>query len=194
MTIKDIPNSKDKELKLVFESNAPNGPMTGKVLISFHDDEPLILMASVIGQVIGDVYADPTTVFFGLVQQENTVTKRVQLRGRKNSITIIRLEVSKSIERIITVDVTEDSLEPALRVSLSVPKLPKGQKSEKRIDGFIRLVVGIDEAKNDKNTLTNKEMDSIVSDNNICTVVHESLNIPVLAFITTNSQNIVNTK
>ena len=190
VALNNMPNGKDKEMKVTLEKSAPNGPISARVLISLHGDPPLTFLASAIGQVIGDSYASPATVFFGMLHEEGTRTNTVQLRTRKKSIAVCGVRLSESLERLAAIDVTSDTSGPLLRVTLSAPRLPKGQRSGKRIDGFIRVVVSADPRQNDTNSLTDGNGDLTTSHDDTCTAVHETINIPVLAFIMADDQEV----
>jgi hypothetical protein len=135
-------NEKEWDLKLTLLKNAPIGPVMGTVTIKPDWAPPQKIL--VLGQVIGDIYAEPGEIFIALPEPRDLETKlsssvKLQVISRGERVTSVKvLSISANLQKIMRF--TQPDKEGILQVTVvHAPSLSKGHP----LKGTMLLQVGL---------------------------------------------------
>lgn len=135
---------------------------------------------------MSNIYAVPNTVFLGMLRQDEEAIEEVKLNGRKGSILVDSFRTSTSIKNIVNVEIEQTISETLLRIKLNPQKLLYLQRKPRKIEGFIQLAVKSLISQNSlSNSLAQQNSVDLV-DNKEQQDNYETINIPVLVFISTD--------
>ena len=138
--LRDIPGGQDKDLVAVIGEDVPSGAIAERLYIDVNDGQNSTMSMSVLAQVIGDVYATPNTLLFGIVEPGQPVVKEVRLLRRDGDpVSIVSVEVDASLRNTLSCDVDNDAAQPILRATMRMPETSKPVRRTQRLDGFIRV-------------------------------------------------------
>ena len=154
----------------------PIGPLSSNIYVKIQGTDPLTLQIPVLGQIIGEVYAEPATVFWDGIEEGNSATKTVLLKANQGYLEIDRFNLSDSVKNILTIEVKKENVVPALIVNLNPQRLERGSQMPKKFKGFIQVFV-----KHDKENSYNEESNQKIMFENIDSSLE--IKIPVLFFV-----------
>jgi hypothetical protein len=166
------------DLYLTIDGNTPIGPLSSKIYIEIQGEDPLTLQIPILGQIIGEVYAEPTTVFWGVVEEGDSARETVRLKANQGYLKVERFNASDSIKSILAIDIKKENVGAALNIDLRPQTLEEGRRKAKKVEGFIRVFVKIEKENShdeESNQGVPKNIDSLLE-----------VNIPVLFFVATH--------
>jgi len=132
-----------RELVVTVEQDVPTGPISGEVLLSISGENPLTLKVPVLGQVVGNARAQPPDLFFGVVAQGASVTRKVSLLASRGTVSTCSWSVSEPLKDRVTVTADAHAEETTLSVTLRLPGVLPGTKTSTKVEGDILVTVSI---------------------------------------------------
>jgi len=123
-------------LSVTLVPGAPIGPICGKVRLPFGKEEVAV---SVIGRISGDVYAEPSALFWGIVLLGTCQKREVTIVSQDREMVAVEATVTGLVKPMLRIRVDEvDGASARLTAILDVDRQ---QEPGKRIDGAIQVVI-----------------------------------------------------
>ena len=180
--LRDIPGCVDKELVTVLRENTPSGAIAERLYVDVNDGSSSTMSISVLAQVVGDVYATPSTLLFGILQPGQSAVREVRLcRHDGDSVSIASMELSPSLKGVMSIDIGNDAKWPIVRATLAVSEPDRPIRKTQRFDGFIKVITQRNIKGNplrDESSSSAVSMPSSIPEGE--SSFGESINIPVL--------------
>jgi len=125
------------KLSLTLPKDFPIGPIYGDLSVKFNNS-PHSFKIPILGKIIGDIYARPDELFFGVV--DKSMEKKVEIHSRKYNIKDLKILsiVPLSLQKLLEVRIRKKGLLYFLWVRL---KISDFYQQEKDFKGVINLKV-----------------------------------------------------
>ena len=102
----------------------------------------MMLRLPILGQVAGEVSAEPSTAFFSVVPQHEEVSRQTVLRSKRR-FTIRSCSISPSLSNaLVVLDKSSEDIR-SLEIVLKPQSLAPGQQRDAKVEGFVRVVCAL---------------------------------------------------